>query len=251
MFESCSGRPRPQPGCRRGGGQGDWRADRARPARATIARLPAPGPGEGAGGGAASDDEHLEAGRVSEWRATLVCRETACLSAPDRARVDAALGPRLPDMGDLEVARAARTMACELDGAAMARRAAQADSERRVSVRPAPDTMTYLSALLRSRREWRHRPRSTLTPRVCWPPATRAAQARSWPIPWWSGSPVRRAPRRCRWRSGALRVRPPARHPPRPDLPDTLVRCTDPPPRPCGALQRRRTDGGLQRRWHV
>ena len=28
---------------------------------------------------------HLTAGRVSEWRVTIVCRETACLSAEDRA----------------------------------------------------------------------------------------------------------------------------------------------------------------------
>lgn len=91
---------------------------------------------------------HLEAGRVSEWRATIVCRETACLSPEDRATVDAALAADLPGLGDRQVEGRAKALACRLDGAAMAKRAGRAHSERRVSLRPAPDTMTHLTALL-------------------------------------------------------------------------------------------------------
>jgi hypothetical protein len=90
----------------------------------------------------------LAAGSVSEWRATIICRETACLSREDRARVDAALAADLPLLGDRQVETRARALACQLDAAAMARRAARANHERRVSLRPAPDTMTHLSALL-------------------------------------------------------------------------------------------------------
>lgn len=91
---------------------------------------------------------HLEAGRVSEWRATIVCRETACLSPEDRATVDAALAADLPGLGDRQVEGRAKALACRLDAAAMAKRAGRAHSERRVSLRPAPDTMTQLTALL-------------------------------------------------------------------------------------------------------
>jgi Domain of unknown function (DUF222)/HNH endonuclease len=91
---------------------------------------------------------HLSAGRVSEWRASIACRETACLSAEDRATVDRLLARELPTLGDREVEARARALACQLDNGAMARRAAKAQSERCVTLRPAPDTMAYLSALL-------------------------------------------------------------------------------------------------------
>jgi hypothetical protein len=91
---------------------------------------------------------HLEAGRVSEWRATIACRETACLSREDRTAVDAALAADLPQLGDRQVEARAKALACSLDAEAMAKRAAKAHSERRVTLRPAPDTMTHLTALL-------------------------------------------------------------------------------------------------------
>ena len=91
---------------------------------------------------------HLEAGVISEWRATIICRETACLSVEDRATVDAAMATDLPRLGDRQVEARAKALACQLDAAAMAKRASRAHSERRVSLRPAPDTMTYLTALL-------------------------------------------------------------------------------------------------------
>lgn len=91
---------------------------------------------------------HLLAGRVSEWRATLVCRETAALSPEDRLEVDRLLAADLPDLGDAGVAARARALACRLDAAALTKRASRAESERRVTLRPAPDTMTLLTALL-------------------------------------------------------------------------------------------------------
>lgn len=92
--------------------------------------------------------EHLAAGRITEWRATIVCRETAVLDVERRRDVDARLAADLPLLGDAQIAQRARAMACELDGGAVARRRAKAESERCVTLRPAPDTMTYLTALL-------------------------------------------------------------------------------------------------------
>lgn len=92
--------------------------------------------------------EHLAAGRITEWRATIVCRETAVLDVERRREVDARLAADLPLLGDAQIAQRARAMACELDGGAVVRRRAKAESERCVTLRPAPDTMTYLTALL-------------------------------------------------------------------------------------------------------
>lgn len=91
---------------------------------------------------------HLAAGRTSEWRATLVCRETAVLDVEHRREVDERLAADLPVLGDAQIVQRARAIACELDAEAVARRRAKAERERRVSLRPAPDTMTYLTALL-------------------------------------------------------------------------------------------------------
>jgi uncharacterized protein DUF222 len=91
---------------------------------------------------------HLTAGSVSEWRATILCRETAVLSADDRREVDRQLGADLPSMGDAEVVRAARGLTAQLDPESVARRASKATSDRCVTLRPAPDTMTYLTGLL-------------------------------------------------------------------------------------------------------
>jgi hypothetical protein len=42
----------------------------------------------------------LQRGAITEWRATLLARETVFLSRDDRARVDAQLAPRLEQLGD-------------------------------------------------------------------------------------------------------------------------------------------------------
>ncbi|GHJ57614.1 HNH endonuclease [Nocardioides sp. OK12] len=93
----------------------------------------------------------MRAGWCSEWRATLLARETACLSLEDRRRVDAELmaDPETTEgWGDKRLVAAARARAYELDPHAALKRSRKAEGERYVSLRPAPDTMTYLTALL-------------------------------------------------------------------------------------------------------
>jgi hypothetical protein len=93
----------------------------------------------------------LEAGVLTEWRATLIVRESACLDVEDRRAMDAELcadPTDLDGMGDARVAAAAKTIAYRLDPHAVVDRAAKAESERTVTIRPAPETMTYLTALL-------------------------------------------------------------------------------------------------------
>jgi hypothetical protein len=93
----------------------------------------------------------LETGRLSEWRATLIVRESACLEVDHRRALDAELcadASKLDGMGDARVAAAARAIAYRLNAQAVVDRAAKAEEERTVTIRPAPDTMTYVTALL-------------------------------------------------------------------------------------------------------
>jgi hypothetical protein len=93
----------------------------------------------------------LETGQLNEWRATLLVRETACLTAADRGIVDdelAADAGTFDGSGDRTVVAAARTAAYRLDPRSVTDRARHAAAERHVSLRPAPDTMCYLTALL-------------------------------------------------------------------------------------------------------
>ena len=94
--------------------------------------------------------EALAQGRIDEWTATGLVRETggAHPRAAHRGRLRA--GSDAAHRGS--VRRRARTgrqgLAQRLDAAAAARKAARAASDRRVSIRPAPDTMVWLGALL-------------------------------------------------------------------------------------------------------
>jgi hypothetical protein len=93
----------------------------------------------------------LESGALSEWRATLIVRESACLDVEDRRVLDAELCADvsgLAGLGDARVAAAAESIAYRLDPQAIVDRAVRAETERTVTIRPAPDTMTYLTALL-------------------------------------------------------------------------------------------------------
>ncbi|TQF73881.1 DUF222 domain-containing protein [Rhodococcus spelaei] len=93
----------------------------------------------------------LRGGWITEWRATQIARETACVSAEDRAEIDRKLAAdpeRLEKMSDKDAVATARQMAYEADKQVWVRRKAKAHSERRVSIRPAPDTMAYVTALL-------------------------------------------------------------------------------------------------------
>jgi hypothetical protein len=90
----------------------------------------------------------LQGGEISEWRATIVARETACLDAQARRRADAELADRLGGASDGEVERAARKIAYRLDPHAFTARTKGEQKHRRVSLRPAPDAMTWLAGFL-------------------------------------------------------------------------------------------------------
>lgn len=93
----------------------------------------------------------LECGALSEWRATLLVRESACLDVEDRRRLDAELcsdTSRLDGVGDSALVADAKAIAYRLDPHAVVERATKAADERTVTIRPAPDTMTYVTALL-------------------------------------------------------------------------------------------------------
>ncbi len=93
----------------------------------------------------------LECGALSEWRATLIVRESACLDVDDRRILDAEMCAdvsKLDGMGDRRIAAAAKAIAYRLDAQAVVDQAAKAANDRTVTIRPAPDTMTYLTALL-------------------------------------------------------------------------------------------------------
>jgi hypothetical protein len=93
----------------------------------------------------------LEAGVLTEWRATLIVRESACLSVEDRATVDEELcadQSALEGKGDKRIEADAKAIAYRLDAQAVVDRAVIAASQRRVTVRPAPDNMAHVSVLL-------------------------------------------------------------------------------------------------------
>jgi hypothetical protein len=94
----------------------------------------------------------LESGRLSEWRATLVVRETAMLTAEQRTAVDDELAEALGDgigmLGDRELVRRVQAISYRLDAESVLARSRAAESRRHVSIRPAPDTMAYVTALL-------------------------------------------------------------------------------------------------------
>jgi hypothetical protein len=93
----------------------------------------------------------LERGRLGEWQATLLARETGHLSLAHRRHIDRMLAGNpeaLEGLGTRQLVAAARNLALKLDPEAVVRRNRKAEKERRVGVRPAPDTMTWLSALL-------------------------------------------------------------------------------------------------------
>jgi hypothetical protein len=90
-------------------------------------------------------------GLISEWKATLMLRETACLSRQDRAALDREIAgdpDRIEGMGDREVANEANKVAYRLDPRSFVERRRKAEGERHTSVRPAPDVMSWFTSLL-------------------------------------------------------------------------------------------------------
>ncbi|GAA4283020.1 hypothetical protein GCM10022261_05510 [Brevibacterium daeguense] len=90
----------------------------------------------------------LTAGRVSEEKAMVLCRETAWLSVHHRFQVDRLMGARFAGTGVRRLASEARAHAQRLDQQAAVEQLERGQEERRVSVRPAPGNMAYLTALL-------------------------------------------------------------------------------------------------------
>ena len=93
----------------------------------------------------------LAAGVLSEWRATLIVRESACLTPDDRRELDRRMcadQTSLEGKGNKRIEADAKAIAYELDPQALVDRAVKAEAERTVTIRPAPDNMTYVTALL-------------------------------------------------------------------------------------------------------
>ncbi|MCX6471322.1 MAG: DUF222 domain-containing protein [Corynebacteriales bacterium] len=93
----------------------------------------------------------LASGALTEWRATILVRETAHLTPHDRGEIDRRICAdvsALEGIGDRALDAEVKRIAYELDPQAVVDRHAQAAKDRRVSTRPAPDGMVRLSALL-------------------------------------------------------------------------------------------------------
>ncbi|WP_234423854.1 HNH endonuclease signature motif containing protein [Intrasporangium calvum] len=102
----------------------------------------------------------LTTGELNERRAELVARLTSHLTAEDRTAVDAEVvgahrsDPTDPGLtgiatwGDRQLEGAVRAAADRIDAAGAVARARTAESERRVTIRPIPDTMALVTAVL-------------------------------------------------------------------------------------------------------
>lgn len=90
----------------------------------------------------------LTAGLISEWTATQLVKETACLSLEHRRQVDAHLTGRFGVDSHRALVAAAKAKAYELDPYSVTNRGRKARSDRRVSMRPAPDVMAIVSGYL-------------------------------------------------------------------------------------------------------
>jgi hypothetical protein len=87
-------------------------------------------------------------GEVSEWAVNHVVKETSHLGGEDRRLVDKRAAGQLPKLSPRQAGALARKLAIEVDPAGAVKRASNARQDRRVGVRPAPDTMAVLSALV-------------------------------------------------------------------------------------------------------
>ncbi len=90
----------------------------------------------------------FRSGRVSEWAATLVVKETKELTDEQARRVDEGLEPTLGSCSEGRLQKRAAALAYEADKRGFLARHARAVKDRFVSVRPAPEGMVRLCALL-------------------------------------------------------------------------------------------------------
>lgn len=93
----------------------------------------------------------LECGALSEWRATVIVRESACLSVEHRRALDEELcadPSRLAGWGNKRVEAEAKRITARLDAAAVVDRSEKAAADCAVSCRPAPNGMVYFTVRL-------------------------------------------------------------------------------------------------------
>ena len=90
----------------------------------------------------------LRRGEISEWHATIVAQETACTTREIRGIVDEQLADDLHRVSDRRTHAMAAGLTAQLDAASVVARRSRAVASRRVSVRPAPDGMAILTAVL-------------------------------------------------------------------------------------------------------
>ncbi|MBB2890800.1 HNH endonuclease [Flexivirga oryzae] len=90
----------------------------------------------------------LAAGVINERDATALVAQTAYLTREDRTAVDAALADDLGHTSHRRLVAEATKHAYAADPQAFVHRRAKAEADRRVTLRPAPDCMAWLTALL-------------------------------------------------------------------------------------------------------
>ena len=93
----------------------------------------------------------LEAGVLSEYRATLIVRESACLSLEHRRQLDTELCADMSTLvgwGNNRVEAEAKKITARLDAAAVVERNAKAEQDRCVTTRPAANGMVYVTFLM-------------------------------------------------------------------------------------------------------
>ncbi|MGU3500547.1 HNH endonuclease [Mycobacterium sp. C31M] len=92
----------------------------------------------------------LEAGVLSEYRVTLIVRESACLSVEHRRELDAEMcsdTTELAGWGNNRVEAEAKKITARLDAAAVVERNNKAVADRCVTTGPAPNGMVYVTFL--------------------------------------------------------------------------------------------------------
>lgn len=90
----------------------------------------------------------LATGTGTEDQAAVMHRETSWLSTEHRQEIDAIMAPKMRFLGIRELAQTIRAHAYRVDPDATAAHFTRAATERRVTIRPAPDNMAYLTAIL-------------------------------------------------------------------------------------------------------
>lgn len=90
----------------------------------------------------------LRAGQVSEAQCQILATRTSHLSDSDAQIVDAAVAPRMGGWNKKDTEQAVDRAAYQIDPRAFVDRRGKAEADRRVWVRPAPDCMAIVSALV-------------------------------------------------------------------------------------------------------